>query len=140
MGASSTESTVSAVEAVEALDGLRPSPDVLDDLADASEALREGLGGIAEDSNGLSRDGKDGFLYRLFTEALGFSGRAAIVFEPCFERENSVCLIGVDGPTEADKLDRGLNVAAAPLLTGVLEVMADTRLVGVPRTVERGGL
>lgn len=149
IGASSTESTVNAVEAVEALDKLRPSPEVLDDLADASDALRDGLGGISE-TIGLSRDGKEGFLYRLFMEALGLKGRTATVFDPCLEAEVSKRFsgLGVEGPTEADnegregaflRLDRGLKVDVA-LVTGVLEATVETLLVGVPRTVERGGL
>lgn len=149
IGASSTESIVNAVDAVEALDKLRPSPEVLDDLADASDALRDGLGGISETAD-LSRDGKDCFLYKLLIEALGFNGRTATVFDPCLETEASERLsgLGVEGPTEADndgrdgtflRLDRGWKADVA-LLIGVLEATAEILLVGVPRTVERGGL
>lgn len=139
---------VAAVETVDALDGLRTSPAVLDDLAEARDAVRAELSGVSDLDNGCSREDKDGFLNRPLTEARGLKGRGVIVFEPCFDTKIWECFsgLGVRGSTVVDKVAREdvlRSVLGAGLLAGVgvfKEAIVEVRFAGVPWTVVRGGL
>jgi len=84
---------------------LGPSPDVLEDLAEASEPFRTLAGDNSDVASSVLRAGMDGFLNNPLTEPRGFTGRAAKVLEPYLDTEIVGPFSGLvgRGPREADK-------------------------------------
>lgn len=152
-GASSAESTVRAVDTVEALERFRSSLDVIEYLIDGTDILGTGRMDKSDDVKlvevGLTNAGIDGFLNRPFTEARGFRALAVIVLDPYLETDGSKSFsgLGVRGPMEAerDAFDCSLLEAEDGFIVGVFVIvgvfaMEDVLLVGVPCTVDSGGL
>lgn len=149
-GGSSRELTVGAVEVVDGLDRLRPSPDVLDDWAEAREPFRTEADDRFEVDWTSFKDGIDGLVNKPLIDARAFRGRAVRVLDPNLDTETAECFsgLGVRGPIEADRearedmLPREGRLASFGVLfvARVLEPKVETRLDGVPRTVGSGGL